>query len=331
MDKTLADIHARLDSFWIWDMEPDLLNLGPLTIRFYGVLFALGLLLGFYLWRWQMDRGGHHRPTTEKYLVWGVVAVLVGSRLGHCLFYEPEIYLKNPLKILEIWKGGLASHGATLGLILSLWLYARRYKFSFFEIIDRFAMSATMGAIFVRLGNFMNSEIVGKVWDGAWAVRFPRYAEMNQRTLEANLGHPLGYAVLPLPRHPSQLYEALGGLAVFLLLLLVDRALKEKRPRGLLAGLFLTGYFTFRFLVEFFKEFQSLASLKLDPQLHVITVTPTSGLTMGQYLSIPFILLGIVLVVMSIRIHAPASVVSPSVDHLPAEAPQATPKRKKKK
>ncbi len=305
---------VRLDSFPIWDMDPDLLHLGPLTIRYYGILFALGLLLGYCLWRWQMLRAKHDRVVTEKFLVWGVVAVLAGSRLGHCFFYEPEIYLRAPWKILEVWKGGLASHGATIGLILALVTYAKRYGFSAVEVMDRFAMPTCMGAIFVRLGNFMNSEIVGREWWGPLAVRFPRYDRINQEILEGRLGKPLGFVAQALPRHPSQLYEASGALVVFLVLLGVDRWLGEKRPRGLMASIFLIGYFTFRFLVELVKEYQTLARMTVDPVSKVIHVHGTSVFTMGQWLSIPFVLIGIGFLVYSLKKRLPASVKSPKVD-----------------
>ncbi len=276
----------------LWDLDPTLVHIGSHGIRYYGVIFALGILLGYWFWRKQMTRAGHDAEVTDRFLVWGVLAVLIGSRLGHCLFYEPEYYLRHPLKILEIWNGGLASHGATIGLILALFFYAKRYGFSVMEIFDRFALSATMGAIFVRLGNFMNGEIVGREWYGPWAVRFQRYVEINQSIYEQTHG-PLGWMAQALPRHPSQLYEALGATLVFLLILLVDHFWKEKRPRGLLGGMFLVGYFSFRYAVEFFKEFQSQGQLVAFPEEGVIRVVPGTETTIGQHLSVPFILIGV--------------------------------------
>jgi len=304
----------------LWNIDPTLLQLGPLGIRYYGVIFAVGILLGYHLWRRQMARGGHDGEIADRFLVWGVFAVLIGSRLGHCFFYEYEYYLKHPLRILYIWTGGRASHGATVGLIVTLAWFARKYRYNAVEVMDHIAMSATMGAIFVRLGNFMNGEIVGKEFHGAWAVRFQRYVEINQAVYEAGHG-PLAWAAFPLPRHPSQLYEAAGAFVVFLVLYLLDRRLKENRPRGLMAGLFLIGYFTFRFLVEFVKEFQSLGRIVADPVKHVLHVEPTAGLTMGQFLSVPFILLGIGFVVWSLRTRQSAAVLSPK---------DATPRRRKK-
>ncbi len=291
-----------------WELDPTIINIGSHGIRYYGVIFATGILLGYWFWKKQMARAGHDEEIADKFLVWGVLAVLIGSRLGHCLFYEPEYYLSHPWKILEVWKGGLASHGATIGLLFTIFLYARLYKFNYMEIMDRFAMSATMGAIFVRLGNFMNSEIVGKEWDGLFAVKFPRYALMNLSQYNNHNTPRLAWdGINALARHPSQLYEALGAFLVFVAIYLVDWRYKEERPRGLLAGMFLVGYFSFRFVVEFFKEFQSLAKLSPDAAEKVIHVLPTSGFTMGQYLSIPFVVLGLYIIVDALRKKRPAS------------------------
>ncbi len=311
---------------FLWNLEPTILELGSHGIRYYGVIFAIGILLGYHIWRRQMYRAGHDHEITDRWLVWGVFAVLIGSRLGHCFFYEYEYYFRHPIRILYVWKGGLASHGATIGLITAVILYARKYRYKVIEIMDHMAMPATMGAIFVRLGNFMNGEIVGKEFHGAWAVRFQRYVEINQSTFEASHG-PLAWVAFPLPRHPSQLYEAAGAALVFLVLYLVDRRLKNDRPRGLMGGLFLTGYFTFRLLVEFVKEFQSLGRLVPDRVEHVLRVEPTAGFTMGQFLSIPFIMLGIGFVVWSLKTRHPGAVLSPAEEN---PTPKLRKKRKKK-
>ena len=243
---------------FIFNLDPVAVNLGFLQIRYYGLIFVATLLTSFWLWRRQMLRGGYSAALADQFLAWGTFATLAGARLGHCLFYEPERYLNDPASILFFWEGGLASHGATIGLILALILFARKNRLPILELMDRFTMSAAVGAAGIRLGNFLNSEIVGRQTDVPWAVRFMHYDK--------------GVAA----RHPSQLYEFALGLLVLLLLFLADRwAGREKRPLGLLTGLFLTAYFAGRFIVEFFKEFQ----------------TPwESVLTMGQILSIvPFL------------------------------------------
>ncbi len=248
----------------VWDIAPELIT-WPVTIRYYGVFFALTLLGGLYLWRWQMVRGGWRDDVAQNFFIYGVLGVVLGSRVGHCLFYNTDYYLSNPLQILYFWKGGLASHGATVGLIIALILYHRVYRIPLIELTDRLAIPAALAAAMVRMGNFFNSEIVGRATDVPWAVCFPRYDGAHM-----------------VPRHPSQLYEFFGGLWVMGLLFLVDRLSgKEKRPRGLMTGTFLVGYFTFRYLVEFAKEYQ--------------TLTPDMMITMGQILSIPFILAGLII------------------------------------
>jgi prolipoprotein diacylglyceryl transferase len=248
---------------FVFDLDPTILDfrsdLGidlPFQLRYYGIIFAAMLYIGYVIWRRQMLRGGFRPEVADRFLIWAVVAVIVGSRLGHCLFYDPERYLANPIEILQFWHGGLASHGATIGLVLALFLHSRWYKFHFFEALDRFGMSAAVGAAAVRLGNFFNSEIVGRETDLPWSVQFVRHDA--------------------LCRHPSQLYEFALGLLVLLACYLADRlAGRERRPLGLVGGMFFATYFSGRFLVEFVKEYQTLEE---------------SFLTMGQYLSIiPFL------------------------------------------
>ncbi len=255
---------------FVFDLDPVLFHLGPFTVRYYGLVFVLTLVTAFWFWRRQMLRGGHSPALADKFIAWGAIATIAGARLGHCLFYEPQTYLRDPLRILFIWEGGLASHGATIGLILALFLFARRHKLRVLEVMDRFTMSAAVGAAGIRLGNFLNSEIVGRATDVPWAVRFTHYSDDGA-----------------VARHPSQLYEFALGLGVLLALVLADRwAGKEKRPLGLMTGLFLTLYFAARFFVEFFKEFQT-------PWERV--------LTMGQMLSILPFLAGVGLLLWAYR------------------------------
>ena len=242
----------------VFDLDPVLLRLGPIQIRWYGAIFVTTLFFAYWVWRRQMLRGGYPAALAGQFLMWGGIATIAGARLGHCLFYEPERYLNDPISILFFWQGGLASHGATIGLVLALFLFARRNRLPVLELMDRFAMSAAIGSAGIRLGNFLNSEIVGRATSVPWAVRIMRYDHGA------------------VARHPSQLYEFVMGLTVLLILYLADRrAGKEQRPVGLMTGLFLTIYFAGRFVVEFFKEFQ----------------TPwESVLTTGQILSIlPFL------------------------------------------
>ncbi|MBU1238509.1 prolipoprotein diacylglyceryl transferase, partial [Myxococcota bacterium] len=204
----------------------------------------------------------------------------LGARFGHVFFYDWGYYSSHPAEIIQFWRGGLASHGATLGLIVALFWFGKKKKMSFAEVTDRFSFSAALGATLVRFGNFFNSEIVGRVTDQSWGVRFPRCAEDRFKE------------VIPL-RHPSQLYEGIMGALIILTLVLVDRKFKEKRPRGLLGALFLSLYFTGRFIVEFFKEYQT--GLRNDQLL-----------TMGQVLSIPLAIAGYVWLFILIKNPKPA-------------------------
>jgi len=256
-----------------FNLDPVLVHLGSLQIRYYGVLFAMTLLVAFLFWRRQMLRGGYSAVVTERFLIWGTIATLAGARLGHCLFYEPGRYLSDPLTILFFWEGGLASHGATIGLVLALLLFAWKHHAKPLELLDRFAMSAAVGAAGIRLANFLNSEVVGRVTDVPWAVRFMRYEDHGV-----------------FARHPSQLYEFTLGVSVLLALILADRwAGKEKRPLGLMTGLFLALYFGGRCFIEQFKEYQT------DWERSAQTVT------MGQVLSIVPCVLGIALLVWTWR------------------------------
>lgn len=237
----------------------------PIGLRYYSLLFVGVFLGGYSLLNWQITRGGGGNQVAGDFIVYGVVGVLAGSRIGHVVFYDLDKALDDPFWVFRIWEGGLASHGAVLGLIVAMWLFTRSRGVPFLEGADRFSFSAALGATLVRFGNFFNSEIVGRqVPDQSWGVRFPRF--------------DVGLAEAPL-RYPTQLYEAFLGLFVMLCLWIVDRwAGKERRPRGLLISVFFLIYFIGRFVVEFWKEHQ--------------VFDETATLDMGQLLSIPGMFLG---------------------------------------
>lgn len=302
-------METDLTGYFLWNVDPVMFHVAGRGIRTYSFCFFLAFLLGYSLWHWQMRRAGHGAIPTSRMVLWAFVGVIVGARLGHCLFYEPEVYLRRPMEILNLERGGVSSHGATIGIFIALFLYARRYEYSFTEIADRFSFGGLIGASLVRIGNFMNSEIVGREWYGPWAVRFERFAAHTQAAWERRHG-PLGWTAEPLPRHPVQLYEAAGILFVLLVLLLIDRRIGERRPRGLFAGIFCGLYFLVRVNVEFAKEYLRFGELFPDPAEHVIRTLPTSGLTMGQYLSLPFVAVGIGIAVWSLRSRLPAAKLS---------------------
>jgi len=310
-----------LTSAIVFDLDPTFFVIPGIDrpIRYYGVVFAAMLYAGFLLWRWQTIRAGHKENVAEKWLWWGVIAVLLGSRLGHCLFYEPERYLSDPIRILEFWKGGLASHGATAGLVLAMFVFGRIYRIRWVEMLDRMAMPASVGACAVRLGNFLNSEIVGRVTDLPWAMKFPRYdchglgmcGLLRQEGYEDTSMWTALVERTPA-RHPSQLYELALGAGVLLALYLVDRRVGgERRPLGLLAGLFFTLYFAGRFAVEFVKEYQ------VDD-----LIASSSTLTMGQYLSVIPFLFGVGLLIYARLRRAPANLNGAAGAPPPPQPPQ---------
>ena len=256
-----------MDGGFVFNLDPTLLRIGPLQIRYYSLIFATTIFIGYLIWRNQLRRGGYPNELAERSFLWGFIAIIAGGRLGECFFYRGSQYLADPISLLSIWKGGLSSHGVTLGLVIALSLFAVRNRLKIIEVFDRFSMSASVGAAMVRLGNFFNSEIVGRATDVPWGVKFIRYDGGE------------------VARHPSQLYEFALGIFVLLVLFFADKwAGKEKRPLGLMTGLFFTVYFFGRFMVEFVKEY---------------LVLKDSFFTMGQYLSMPPLLLGVFILIWS--------------------------------
>lgn len=258
-------------TYLVYDGDGVAFHLLGVPVRYYGLAVVATLWSGFYLWLRQAKNIGLDRDVAQRWLVWGALGVLVGARLGHCLFYEPTYYLQHLVEVLAIWEGGAASHGAAIGLLVSSALYARRYRLPLLEVFDHLAM-VMPAASFMRLGNFMNSEVVGSVTNVPWAVRFLRYADAGAH-----------------PRHPTQLYEFFLGVSVLLAVSVLDRRLRrlENRPRGLLLGAFLLLYFPCRFLIEYMKE---------DDYTRLF-----SAFSIGQLLCIPFILGGIVMVTAALR------------------------------
>lgn len=263
----------------IWDMRP-FFRLFGFSIRYYSLIFIAVFLGGWALFRWQLVRGGAEEHAADYFLPISAVGIWIGGRLFHYLFYATDEFLADPMVFFDLTRGGIASHGSTLGLLAGMWVFTRWRGASFVEGCDRFAITAAYGAAMVRLGNLFNSEVVGRLTDQTWGFRFVRY--------DPGLG-----AEVPL-RHPSQLYEFAMGIAVMLVLIAIDRwAGREDRPRGLMISSFFLLYFSGRFLIEFFKEYQAFE--------------PNVALTMGQVASIPGILLGIVGLAMTFKFRHPAS------------------------
>jgi len=242
--------------------------MGPLVeLRYYSMLFVVVFLGGHALLNWQIKRGGGGPEVAGDFIVYGVLGVLVGARIGHVLFYDLDKFLDDPIWLFKIWTGGLASHGAVAGLIIAMYLFTKSRGIPFLEGSDRFSFSAALGATVVRIGNLFNSEIVGRVVpDQSWGMRFPRNTP------------PPGVDRMVL-RYPSQIYEITLGISVFVGLLIADRLMgKEKRPRGAMIAWFFALYFTGRLFTEFYKEIEALPA--------------DAAVSMGQYLSILPALLG---------------------------------------
>ena len=247
-----------------WAVRPELVHFGPITVRWYGLFFAILFLLGYAIAHWQYRIEGKDIRSLDTLLVYVIAGTIVGARLGHCLFYDPAYYLSHPIEILKIWEGGLASHGGALGVLVALYLYCRRRPDQpYLWLLDRVVVPTAVGGCLIRLGNLFNSEILGQPTRVPWAIVFQR--------------------VDNVPRHPAQLYESVAYALVFAVLLLLYNRLRAQTPRGLLLGLFLVSVFTFRFLIEFVKERQAAYEQNLP-------------LSVGQLLSLPFILTGVILV-----------------------------------
>lgn len=248
-----------------WDIDPVIFTLGPLSIRWYGILFSGSFLIS-YLWLTKLFKDEKVSINILDGLTTTmIISTIIGARLGHCLFYEPEKYLKNPIEILKIWEGGLASHGAAIAILLGLIWYARRTKMPVLWYFDRVAIFTAFAGAFIRFGNLMNSEIFGDITNLPWGFYFINY-------FDPTMGLD--------PRHPTQLYEAFSYLAIFVFLMSYYKKKLGKFKNGQLFGYFLIMVFGVRFLIEWVKI----------PQ---VAFEESMSLNMGQLLSIPLILLGI--------------------------------------
>ena len=251
--------------YFIWNIDPIAISVGFVKIRWYGVMFASAFVSSYLLMTWMYLREGKNTEEIDDLLTYAATGTIVGARLGHCLFYDPLYYLSNPFKILAIWEGGLASHGAILGILIALYLYQRKVKEPYIWFVDRVSIVSALGAAFIRTGNFFNSEIVGEVTTVPWAVIFQRFDL--------------------LPRHPVQLYEATSYFCVFLLLVVMYIKRDVKARSGVFFATFLVTIFSARFLLEFVKTKQA-------------SYEDILGMSTGQMLSIPFVLAGLIYLVL---------------------------------
>ncbi|HMV64381.1 MAG TPA: prolipoprotein diacylglyceryl transferase [Zoogloea sp.] len=250
--------------------NPVALSIGPLDVRWYGLMYLTAFILFVALGRAHARRRpelGWDAQQIDDLLFYGVLGVILGGRLGYILFYKPAYYFSHPVEMFAVWQGGMAFHGGFLGVLIAVWLFARSHDRPWLAVTDFIAPLVPLGLAAGRLGNFINGELVGRVTDVPWAMIFPQ-VDMQ-------------------PRHPSQLYQfTLEGVCLFVLLWVFSA---KPRPRGLVSAVFLIGYGGFRILAEFGRE--------PDDFLGLLAL----NLSMGQWLSLPMIVIGIVMAAIAVR------------------------------
>lgn len=256
-----------------WDVDPKLITIFGREIRYYGLLFALSFLLGVKMSEKVFAKEGIDMKKLDKLFIYIMLSTVVGARLGHCFFYDFEAYMEEPITILYIWEGGLASHGATIGIFIGLLIYERKIMpGKLMWILDRVTLPIALSCFLIRLGNLFNHEILGEQTEVPWAFIFKRsYEEM-------------------VPRHPAQLYESLCYLIVFIMLYKGYWNWGWAKQKGKLFGILMLGIFSVRFLIEFVKLKQTDAEAEMLGNI---------GLNMGHVLSIPAILIGIYFIIKS--------------------------------
>ncbi|MBR5821490.1 MAG: prolipoprotein diacylglyceryl transferase [Alistipes sp.] len=265
----------------IWNWDPTLVMLGNMDIRWYGLMWAVAILLAERICNYTFSREGLPPRTLESAFIWIVLGTFIGARVGHCLFYEPETYLVEPWRIItDIRSGGMASHGAAIGIIFSIWMFTRRNHLPFVWGIDRIAIVTPISGAIIRLGNLFNSEIVGFPTGSNFGFKFV-YHDARRAWIETSGNVPAEIIEQIPARHPAQLYEAICYFLIFFLLLWLyqSKDMGRRRP-GLLTGVGMICVFVARFFIEFVKERQ-------------VGFEDGMSLDMGQLLSIPFIIYGI--------------------------------------
>ncbi len=263
-----------------WNIDPEILWItDTFPLKYYGLLFITGILIAFQIEKRIYIKENIPVERLDKLFIYVIIGIILGARLGHCLFYEPSYYFQNPIEILlpirkigESYKfigfQGLASHGGTIGVLIAIGLYCKKYKINFLWLLDRIAIVGPIVGAFIRLGNFMNSEIYGKPTNGNWGIIFQR----------DDL----------IPRHPTQLYEAFSYLLISGILIYIYKKTSKEKNNGLILGMCLVLIFSARFIIEYFKESQ-------------VGFEEEMTINMGQILSIPFIIIGLILIFISYK------------------------------
>ena len=277
--------------------------MGPLAIRWYGLCFAAAFILGYRVVHGIYKKENKPLADLDSLLIYMVAGTVIGARLGHVLFYDPSYYMAHPLEIIMIWKGGLASHGGTLGIIIAIYFYSRKHADQpYLWLLDRLAIPAALGACFIRIGNFFNSEILGLPSNLPWAIVFERIDD--------------------IPRHPVQLYESVTYLVIFIILMTMYKQLFDRLKDGILLGTMMILIFGMRFFLEFIKE-------------HQAAYADNFVISVGQWLSVPMVIAGIVLLVRGVRamkgVSGEAVALNQPVSTANTESPRDNNKGNKKK
>lgn len=262
-------------NYIVWNIRPEIFiipdsvpYISGFSVRWYGLLFALGFVIGYIIMQKFFKKEGIPEKVLDELATYMIIFTIIGARLGHCLFYEPHYYLSNPVEILKIWEGGLASHGAAIGILVGLVFFSRKYHKPYLWVLDRVVIVVALAGALIRTGNLMNSEIFGDATTLPWGFIFERV-------------YGVGYTIA---HHPTQIYEALSYLVLFVFLIKYYYKYDGKPPEGAVFGYFLVILWTVRFLIEFIK-------------LPQVDFENTMLLNMGQLLSIPFVIVGIWLLV----------------------------------
>ena len=261
----------HLLSFIHWNANPEIFHLGPLSVRWYGFLFASGFLIGYYIGEKMLRSEGVPQKWIDSVFFYIIIATILGARMGHVFFYGWDYYSQNPGEIFKVWHGGLSSHGGTLGILIAIIIYSKVVtKRSMLWILDRIVVPTALVAAFIRLGNLMNSEIYGVQTTLPWGFVFERNGET-------------------VAKHPTQLYEAFSYILTFVVLTYMYWKTRAKNKEGLIFGLFFMFIFGARFFIEFIKEDQEAFEAGMV-------------LNMGQWLSIPFVLGGLFLAIRALKL-----------------------------
>lgn len=280
-----------------WHVNPAIFNIGNFGLRWYSLLFVSGFIIGWFIFKWFFKREGVQLGLLDPLLYTLLIGTILGARLGHCIFYQPDYFFgswKGFWEIFMPWKGGLASHGGAVALVLAMWWFCHKYgrqnHFDFLWMMDHLCIAVAFAGCLIRCGNLFNSEIYGDVTSLPWGFIFELRGETE-------------------PKHPTQIYEALSYLILGIILISLYWKKLDKLPRGFFFGVFLIGCFGMRFLIEFIKEPQ----VDFENQL-----LNTIGLNQGQLLSIPFVIAGIAILVYAFKKRTSAAVIHPAPQKKPA-------------